>query len=196
MARPGMRYRLLETTRAYAWQKLTESGEDLKIARRHCEHMIHAIGTVRSPTIWAPPSPESIDFFVLNLSNLRAALEWCFSDQGDNGLGAKLTGASACLFFQAGLLPECGAWTERALGVLDTSSEGRGSSWNFSPACSFIDPTDSSASPSSPAGPSRVVPHGYAGKCSSCTRRPRSCIRHCGAPQGCSDGAISSSTVL
>jgi hypothetical protein len=28
------------------------------------------------------------------------------------------------LFLQAGLLPECAAWTERAVGVLDTSSQG------------------------------------------------------------------------
>jgi predicted ATPase len=118
----AMRYRLLDTTRAYAWQKLTESGEDLKILRRHCEHMVHALEQFGA-TIWAPPSPGSIDFFILNLSNLRAALEWSFSDQGDSGLGAKLAGASACLFFQVGRLPECAAWTERAIEALDTLSK-------------------------------------------------------------------------
>jgi predicted ATPase len=117
------RYRLLDTTRAYAWQKLTESGEDVKIIRRHCEHMIHALKRFGA-TIWAIPSPESIDFFVLNLGNLRAALEWSFSDQEDSGLGAKLTGASAPFFFQAGLLPECAGWAERAMDALDTASKG------------------------------------------------------------------------
>src|SRR3984957_5852380 len=85
--------------------------------------MIHALEQFGA-TIWAPPSPESIDFFLLNLSNLRAALEWSFSDQGDNGLGAKLAGASACLFFRAGLLPESVALTERALGALDPLIKG------------------------------------------------------------------------
>jgi predicted ATPase len=118
----AMRYRLLDITRTYAWKKLTESGEDLKIVRRHCENMLHALEQFGA-TIWAPPNPESIHFFVLNLSNLRAALEWSFSDQGDTGLAAKLTGASACLFFQAGLLPECAAWTARAIGALDTSDK-------------------------------------------------------------------------
>ena len=158
----AMRYRLLDTTRAYAWQKLAESGEDLKIIRRHCEHMIHALEQFGAK-IWAPSSPASIDFFVLNLGNLRAALEWSFSDQGDCGLGAKLTGASACLFFQAGLLPECAAWTERAIGALDT-----------------LEHRDAAR-----VGASRLlclVVHGYEGKCSRCTHRPRSCIRHCGAP--------------
>ena len=118
-----MRYRLLDTTRAYAWQKLTDSGEDLRIVRRHCEHMILTLGRYGA-AIWAIPSPESIAFFVLNLSNLRAALEWSFSPDGDRGLGARLVGAAACLFFQAGLLPECTAWSERAIASLDTSSQG------------------------------------------------------------------------
>jgi hypothetical protein len=96
-------YRLLETTRAYAWQKLGESGEYQKIARRHCEQLTEALEKFGAQ-IWARPSPESIDFFAANLSNLRAALDWCFSDQGDNALGARLSGASAPLFFQAGLL--------------------------------------------------------------------------------------------
>jgi predicted ATPase len=119
----AMHYRLLDTTRAYAWQKLAESVEALKIARRHCEHMVHASEQFGA-TIWAPPSPETIDFFVSNLGNLRAALEWSFSDQGDSGLGAKLAGVSACFFFQVGLLSECAGWSERALGALDTPSKG------------------------------------------------------------------------
>jgi predicted ATPase/DNA-binding winged helix-turn-helix (wHTH) protein len=119
----AMRYRLLDTTRTYASQKLTESGEDLKIFRRHCEHMMHALDQFGA-TICAPPSPGSMDFFLLNLSNLHAALEWGLSDQGDHELGAKLAGASACLFIQASLLPECAAWTERAIGALDTLSKG------------------------------------------------------------------------
>jgi predicted ATPase/DNA-binding winged helix-turn-helix (wHTH) protein len=119
----AMLYRLLDTTRAYAWQRLAESGEASKIVQRHCEHMIHVLERFGA-TIWAPPRPGSIDFFDLNLNNLRAALEWSFSDQGDSVLGAKLAGASACLFFQRGLLPECVAWTERAIEGLDTLSKG------------------------------------------------------------------------
>jgi hypothetical protein len=116
-------YRLLETTRAYAWQKLSESGEDQKIARRHCEQLTEALEEFGAQ-IWARPSPDSIDFFASNLSNLRAALDWCFSDHGGNALGARLSGASASLSFQAGLLPECITWTERAVGVLDPACAG------------------------------------------------------------------------
>jgi predicted ATPase/DNA-binding winged helix-turn-helix (wHTH) protein len=117
------RYRLLDTTRAYAWQKLTESGEALKVLQRHCQYLLQALQQF-DPAIWAIPSPASIDFFVVNLGNLRAALDWSFSPEGDTGLGARLASASACLFLQTGLLPECVAWTGRALGVLGTPSEG------------------------------------------------------------------------
>ena len=119
----AMRYRLLDTTRTYAWQKLRESGEDQTVARRHCEQLVRALEKFGAE-IWARPNPDSVDFFVSNLSNVRAALDWCFSEAGDIALGVRLTGASACLFFQAGLLAECVARTERALGAPDGLTKG------------------------------------------------------------------------
>jgi predicted ATPase/DNA-binding winged helix-turn-helix (wHTH) protein len=115
----AMHYRLLDTTRSYAWQKLIESGEQLAIARRHCEYVTCALESLGA-SIWAAPRPQNRAYFVSNLSNLRAALEWAFSEQGDTALGVRLTAASACLFFQMTLLPECATWTERAIKSLGT----------------------------------------------------------------------------
>jgi hypothetical protein len=53
-------------------------------------------------------------------------LDLRFSDHGDNVLGARLSGASASLFFQSGLLPECVTWTEPAVGILDPAGAGTG----------------------------------------------------------------------
>lgn len=116
-------YRLLETTRAYAWQKLAEAGEDQGIVRRACDYLLRALEEFGA-TVWARPSRDSRHFFVSNLGNLRAALDWCFSDQGDSGLGARLTGAAACLFFEAGFLTECAARTEAAITALAPASKG------------------------------------------------------------------------
>jgi predicted ATPase/DNA-binding winged helix-turn-helix (wHTH) protein len=161
----GMRYRLLETTRAYGWQKLIESGEDQKIARRACEHLLYAFEKFGCE-LWARSSLESIDFFLSNLSDLRAGLDWCFSDQADKGLGARLTGASACLFLQAGLLPECAAWTERALGVLDTSDQGTLLELEllacFSAASVLWTPLPAHRTPPAPHGWSMMVKRGNA----------------------------------
>jgi predicted ATPase len=117
------RYRLPETTRTYAWQKLIESGEHQMVARRHCEQLIRTLEGI-AVEVWAAANRDSINVFISSLNNIRAALDWCVSDSGDTALGVRLSGASASLMFHAGLLPECVTWTERALGVLDTSNRG------------------------------------------------------------------------
>ena len=120
---PTIRYRLLDTTRAYAWQKLVDGGEHLRTARRHCEYLAQVLEQFNA-TAAIPCSPEAVNFFAANLSNLRAALEWSFSKQGDSVLGARVTAASAALFFELTLLPECITWTERALRALDAVGKG------------------------------------------------------------------------
>jgi predicted ATPase/DNA-binding winged helix-turn-helix (wHTH) protein len=118
-----MRYRLSDTTRTYAWQKLAESGEAHQIARRHCENLLHTFERSGASLV-TPPKPETRIFFAANLTNLRAALDWCFSDEGDTALGAKLIGTSAYLFVQTGLLTECVTWTSRAIRALGDLSQG------------------------------------------------------------------------
>lgn len=120
---PTMHYRLLDTTRAYAWKQLTESGEDQKTARRHCEQLI-AILEQFAATIWGAPPAGSLDFFLLNIGNIRAALSWSFSGQGETRLGVRLTSASAALFIHRGLVTECVTWTNRAIGALDSATKG------------------------------------------------------------------------
>jgi tetratricopeptide (TPR) repeat protein len=85
--------------------------------------VIHGLKQFKA-TIWLRPNLEGIDFFVSNLGNLRAALDWGFSAEGDTALGARLAAESTCFFFQAGLLPECAAWAERAIVALDAPSKG------------------------------------------------------------------------
>jgi predicted ATPase len=120
---PTLRYRLLDTTRAYAGQKLTESREDQRIARRHSEHLV-AILEEFGASVWATPPVGSLDFFSANLANVRAALCWCFSKDGDVGLGVRLTCASAALLNQCGLATECLTWTGRAIAALDDAVKG------------------------------------------------------------------------
>lgn len=120
---PTMHYRLLDTTRAYALQQLIKGGEDQKLARRHCEQLIAGLEQFGA-TIWGAPPAGSLDFFILNLGNIRAALGWSFSSQGEIALGVRLTSASAALFIHRGLMTECVTWTGRAIGALDASHKG------------------------------------------------------------------------
>jgi predicted ATPase/DNA-binding winged helix-turn-helix (wHTH) protein len=112
-------YRLLDTTRAYAWRKLVDSGEQMSVARLHADFFSARVERLQSP-VSRSSSPEARSFFSEHLGNVRAALEWCFSERGDMQVGARLAAGSAPLFFQLSLLAECIDWTGRALSGLDT----------------------------------------------------------------------------
>lgn len=116
--RGTMWYRLLDTTRAYAHAKLLESGEADCIQRRHA---IHYQGLFEPSEHAAPGTLPEVG--VEHLDNVRAALEWAFSVDGDPQLGVRLAASSARLFIEHSLLNECQRWTERALSALDERSQ-------------------------------------------------------------------------
>jgi predicted ATPase/DNA-binding winged helix-turn-helix (wHTH) protein len=118
-----MRYRLLDTTRAYARQKLAESGEHATIARRHGEYFTYRLERFKASAALAS-SRAAVHFFVEHLGNVRTALEWSFSEHEDSAIGVRLTAAAAPLFLELTLLGECNAWTERAMRDLDSASSG------------------------------------------------------------------------
>jgi predicted ATPase/DNA-binding winged helix-turn-helix (wHTH) protein len=115
------RYRLLDTTRAYASEKLSGIGEREGIARRHAayyrdlfEHA-EAEWEVRSTAEW-------IDEYGWRIDNLRAALDWAFSTGGDATLGVELTAAAVPLWMLLSLVDECRGRIERALAALDAET--------------------------------------------------------------------------
>ena len=85
-------FRLLDTTRAYAIEKLDESGERERRARRHAGYYRHLFEcaeneeTTRQRGEWRSDYAGEID-------NLRAALDWTFSPNGDGSIGVALTAA-------------------------------------------------------------------------------------------------------
>ena len=77
------RWRLLETTRAYAADKLSESGEAEQVARIHAEFFLE----VFSPFATESQLQAAIDGLHLyrrEVDNLRVALTWAFSETGDS----------------------------------------------------------------------------------------------------------------
>jgi predicted ATPase len=111
------RYRLLDTTRAYAFEKLGESGERERVMRRHAEYyrdlfeQAEAELEARSAADWLVDYGHEID-------NLRTALDWGFSPGGDATIGAALTAAALPLWMHLSLMEECRGRIERALAVL------------------------------------------------------------------------------
>jgi predicted ATPase/DNA-binding winged helix-turn-helix (wHTH) protein len=115
-------YRLLETTRTYAGEKLAESGDVESFRRRHAEYYQGLFQ--RADTNWrAQPAAEWVATYRPQLDDLRAALDWAFAPDGDAALGVALTIAAVPLWFQLSLLGECRARVERALSTLTEMAE-------------------------------------------------------------------------
>jgi predicted ATPase/DNA-binding winged helix-turn-helix (wHTH) protein len=104
--------RLLESARAYAWEKVKEKGEQATLARRHAEHLIQIfeIGEAGSET----RSDTRQRHFQL-LDDVRSALDWAFSADGDGVLGAKLTAAAVPLWVQFASFAECRRRVDQAI---------------------------------------------------------------------------------
>jgi predicted ATPase/DNA-binding winged helix-turn-helix (wHTH) protein len=109
-----VRYRLLDATRAYALQKLTESGELDALARRHAEH--HRDLFERAEAEWAmrPGAKWQADYG-REIDDVRSALKWAFSQGGDVSIGVTLTVAAIPLWMHLSLMDECRMCVERAL---------------------------------------------------------------------------------
>lgn len=113
-----LRYRLLDTTRAFAGDKLVESGEAARVARAHAEYFrdfMHDI-SVKSNGM---QSAGGFLPYADHLPNVRAALTWSFSEAGDRAVGVDLAAAAAQFFLELTLLTECHSWTQQALASAD-----------------------------------------------------------------------------
>lgn len=113
-SRRTRRYGLLETARAYAREKLAESGEAPRCRQQHAERVKAAFDQAQAE--WdTRPVADWLQTWSGELGNLRTALDWAFSTQGDGAVGAALTAAAAPLWFQLSLLDEGLARVTRAV---------------------------------------------------------------------------------
>jgi predicted ATPase/DNA-binding winged helix-turn-helix (wHTH) protein len=111
-------YRLLDTTRAYAREKLEESGESEELGRRHAEY--HRRLFERAEAEWETrPTAAWLAAYARRIDDLRAALTWAFAPGGDASVGVALTAAAVPLWFQLSLVDEGLGWVERALASLE-----------------------------------------------------------------------------
>jgi predicted ATPase len=116
-------YRLLDTTRAYALEKLRRSGEHWEAARRHAEYFREALIQAEAESN-SSPQADWQRRHGRHLGNVRAALEWAFSADGDSQVGAALTAAAVPLWVHLSLFGECRERTELALAKLDHGAMG------------------------------------------------------------------------
>jgi predicted ATPase/DNA-binding winged helix-turn-helix (wHTH) protein len=116
-----VRYRLLETTRTYALEKLIASDEFDPTARRHAVY--HRAVFERAAAEWETHSTDDwLATYAGCIDNLRAALDWAWTPRGDAAIGVALTAAALPLWIQLSLWDECRARVDQALASLDRAS--------------------------------------------------------------------------
>jgi predicted ATPase/DNA-binding winged helix-turn-helix (wHTH) protein len=116
-----VRYRLLETTRAYVLEKLVQAGEFDAAARRHARRYLDLFEGAEAEAE-TRPTEEWLADYVPRIDNLRAALDWAFSPRGDAAIGVALTAAAVPLWLHLSLMDECRGRIERALAAIPTEA--------------------------------------------------------------------------
>ena len=107
------RYRLLETMRAFALEKLAAAGETQTFLKRHAEALLAFLAPLDEQR-WKAKPAEQIRVGA-ELDNLRAALDWARSAAGDRAFACALIGSSSSLWLAHAQLNE---GIERALAML------------------------------------------------------------------------------
>ena len=109
-----VRFRLLETTRAYAGERLVQGGHSATTFKRHAM-LMHDLLT-RAEADWdAMTRPQWLATYCRDMDDIRAAIDWAFSSEGDLTLGVALTAGALLPVYELGILDEHHGPIERAL---------------------------------------------------------------------------------
>ncbi len=117
----GACYRLLETTRAYGLERLSDAGEIAAIRRRHAE-FVRRLFEPAPFDWWRMPEMDWRAIYVTELGNVRTALDWAFDAGGDPSLGVALAGASGAIWPALSLWSEGARRLETATGRIQPAS--------------------------------------------------------------------------
>ena len=88
------RYRLLETTRAFALERLAASGATPHTLRRHAEVTLEFFEQAHRDVRSGMPSAHLVPRLLPELDNLRGALRWAAGADGDDRIAVALFGAA------------------------------------------------------------------------------------------------------
>ncbi len=115
-------YRLLDTTRSYALEKLALT-QDLQGTReRHAERCLTLMQQAQND--WEKTSTGLwIERYARALEDIRAALDWGLNANGPRDLAIRLAAASTPLWQELSLLKEHSGHVRKALALLETEPE-------------------------------------------------------------------------
>ncbi len=110
----GVRYRMLDTVRAYGGEWLESTGDAGRMRRRHRDWYM-GLGTWCELDWFSPRQAAVATRIEGELPNLRAALEFCLTEPGEAHLGQYLAGTLWFYWVGCGRLAEGRHWLDRSL---------------------------------------------------------------------------------
>jgi predicted ATPase/class 3 adenylate cyclase len=108
------RFRMLETVRQYARERLLESGEETHWQGRHLTHFL-GMAEEGESHLTATDQGSWLDRLEADHDNLRSVLAWTSTPGGDAMAGLRLAGAVWRFWYVRGYLGEGRAWLSRML---------------------------------------------------------------------------------
>ena len=118
------RYRMLETTRAFALERLAARGATLPMLRRHAEVMLTLFERFYRDNLGGTPVDEQVKRLGADLDNLRSATRWAIGPNGDRRTAIALIGAAGAghgFLWNAGLVWEGWQWCKALRSRVDAS---------------------------------------------------------------------------
>ena len=109
----GVRFRMLEPVRQYAWERLVESEEGDAVRRRHAEFFL-GLAEEAEPELMGPRHGAWLERLEREHDNLRVALSWSL-ERGETELGLRFGGTLGGFWGMIGHLQEGRRWLEAAL---------------------------------------------------------------------------------
>ncbi len=143
------RYRMLETTRAFALECLARHGDTAAMMRRHAQVMRDTFERYYRDILAGTPPTRANEPLVPDLDNLRAALHWASQPEGDHGIAVALYGAAGAAqgyLHHVALNAEASQWSEVLLPLASAATSQQDAA-RFWLACadgsSFVSPVRS-----------------------------------------------------
>ena len=117
------RYRLLETLRLYAAERLGTEGEAESVAERHARYFTELFD--RAYEVWeTTPDAEWLALYRPEIDNVRAALDWALADEAQSEIAIALAGSAASLWDKLSLFAEGRRYIDRATSLGASKSSG------------------------------------------------------------------------
>jgi predicted ATPase/class 3 adenylate cyclase len=117
------RYRLLETLRHYAWEKLVTSGEADALRRRHAAYHAQFVAS-EAPRLLGQQQLDARGRLERELDNLRAAMNWAVAS-GSPDAGLRIAGGLWAFWLIWDRCVEAREWLAQLLAAGDAPDEAR-----------------------------------------------------------------------